>query len=636
MERQKKNDSGITLVALVVSIIVMLVLAGVSLNATVGENGIVTRAQEAALKQRVAEELENLNLELTKMNVDTISENGIVRIQDIADYLIEKNAIDSVVLTSAGQIAAGVDSVSGDRYFFGKKRDNTYKISRNSEGILIAELTEYSSGGDITGGYALVTQDSFTNDDSLSATEKGKFTITSDAEVVFMDTISGALSIYVQSGVHATVGIYANLELTNEDIDRSAIEIEKGGELDLFLDENVEVVVNSGFGHEGVTAQQLGAEGGPGGYAGIRVPMEDTNNNGVFDTKENPAADGTYDDYAILNIKGKGKLVAYGGKAGNGGGSLSGNKGGGGGGGAGAGIGGNGGKGGKGNYEFSWTNASSEIGESGSDGGNAESCGIINILGDTQVYAYGGGGGAGGRDTSNDSGAGAGGYPAAGIGGGGAGGGGADHQFGAGGYSGGNGWSDRGGNNSINGLGSQGGGYYTKGRFTDGINNTWQPQFGQGECWSSGNSYAFRDHSGNGGISGAGGIITYTKLENIHAYNGNLVTNNVYTNIEEYDITGAKTGETLTAIKNLKDEDFIPAIIFAQNGTLRESYHTNQHMTEAECTLYGVPFVSTWNGNGRNVKVFSNENTDTTSYGQGIGSGAGWRENNNGKLISIK
>ena len=36
------HQAGITLIALVISIIVMLILAGVSLNATIGDNGIIT------------------------------------------------------------------------------------------------------------------------------------------------------------------------------------------------------------------------------------------------------------------------------------------------------------------------------------------------------------------------------------------------------------------------------------------------------------------------------------------------------------------------------------------------------------------------------------------------------------------
>ena len=45
-----KKESGITLVALVVTIIVLLILAGVAISLAIGNNGIFTRAKDAADK----------------------------------------------------------------------------------------------------------------------------------------------------------------------------------------------------------------------------------------------------------------------------------------------------------------------------------------------------------------------------------------------------------------------------------------------------------------------------------------------------------------------------------------------------------------------------------------------------------
>ena len=56
-----KTNKGITLIALVISIIVMLILAGVSLNAVIGDNGIITQAQNATYMQSVAVLEEFLN-----------------------------------------------------------------------------------------------------------------------------------------------------------------------------------------------------------------------------------------------------------------------------------------------------------------------------------------------------------------------------------------------------------------------------------------------------------------------------------------------------------------------------------------------------------------------------------------------
>ena len=45
-----KNKKGITLVALVVTIVVLLILAGVSINLVLGNNGIIVKAREAQKK----------------------------------------------------------------------------------------------------------------------------------------------------------------------------------------------------------------------------------------------------------------------------------------------------------------------------------------------------------------------------------------------------------------------------------------------------------------------------------------------------------------------------------------------------------------------------------------------------------
>ena len=51
-----KNNKGITLVALVVTIVVLLILAGVSINLVLGNNGIIAKAKEAETKSAEASE----------------------------------------------------------------------------------------------------------------------------------------------------------------------------------------------------------------------------------------------------------------------------------------------------------------------------------------------------------------------------------------------------------------------------------------------------------------------------------------------------------------------------------------------------------------------------------------------------
>ena len=44
---QSEKDRGITLVALVITVVILIILATVAVNLTIGENGIITQAYEA-------------------------------------------------------------------------------------------------------------------------------------------------------------------------------------------------------------------------------------------------------------------------------------------------------------------------------------------------------------------------------------------------------------------------------------------------------------------------------------------------------------------------------------------------------------------------------------------------------------
>ena len=62
-----KNRKGITLVALVITIVVILILAGVSLNLIFGENGILRKSEYTANKY--SKQNENEQTELNDINL---------------------------------------------------------------------------------------------------------------------------------------------------------------------------------------------------------------------------------------------------------------------------------------------------------------------------------------------------------------------------------------------------------------------------------------------------------------------------------------------------------------------------------------------------------------------------------------
>jgi len=109
----KKTEKGITLVALVVTIVVLLILAGVSINTVLGDDGIIQKAKEKAETTRRAsaeEEMNRLVLEyqlakndetlesflqekVTEGRIDGVTDNGdgtitITKKVDGKDYTI--------------------------------------------------------------------------------------------------------------------------------------------------------------------------------------------------------------------------------------------------------------------------------------------------------------------------------------------------------------------------------------------------------------------------------------------------------------------------------------------------------------------------------------------------------------------
>ena len=64
MKKNMKETKGITLIALVITIIVLLILSGISLSLVLGENGILEKATGASIEYQIAKGREELSLDL--------------------------------------------------------------------------------------------------------------------------------------------------------------------------------------------------------------------------------------------------------------------------------------------------------------------------------------------------------------------------------------------------------------------------------------------------------------------------------------------------------------------------------------------------------------------------------------------
>ena len=76
--KTRETRKGITLIALVLTIIVLLILAGITINLTIGEDGIIKRAQEAGKNYTEAAEKEKTEIaefgDLTDKVIDKVTQ----------------------------------------------------------------------------------------------------------------------------------------------------------------------------------------------------------------------------------------------------------------------------------------------------------------------------------------------------------------------------------------------------------------------------------------------------------------------------------------------------------------------------------------------------------------------------------
>ena len=86
LKTKEKANSGITLIALVITIIVLLILAGVSIAMLTGQNGILTQAQNAKTTTEKAEVKERAQTDIVGVQTETesteISKTALKRILD--------------------------------------------------------------------------------------------------------------------------------------------------------------------------------------------------------------------------------------------------------------------------------------------------------------------------------------------------------------------------------------------------------------------------------------------------------------------------------------------------------------------------------------------------------------------------
>ena len=115
---QLKENKGITLIALVVTIIVLLILAGVTIALVLGQNGIFSKAEVAAEKTNEGQELDQVRLAVLEARTNS---------------LVDKTELENELRTSIEKVYPGSEVTNnGDgTYTIKLPNTNTYTVDGN-------------------------------------------------------------------------------------------------------------------------------------------------------------------------------------------------------------------------------------------------------------------------------------------------------------------------------------------------------------------------------------------------------------------------------------------------------------------------------------------------------------------------
>ena len=237
MQEQKNKQKGITLIALVVTIIVLIILAGVSINMLVGDNGIITQAQSAQRETEEAEAREKLEMALLDLQMEKYTNPNYNDEQFIKDYLASQGMVaqDDVVIVGGYQFIIDRENLRVTQSLGKGNESSTIEIGVSSQ--LASDYTKATLSIKIQGSDSI--SEIQINGAEVSVPEKteNKYTLTQDV------TTNGNYSVYVLDSNEEYKIAQIQIEGISEDMQISTKE-----ELESFRDR-----VNNGATYEGRT-----------------------------------------------------------------------------------------------------------------------------------------------------------------------------------------------------------------------------------------------------------------------------------------------------------------------------------------------------------------------------------------------
>ena len=137
--KELKKNKGITLIALVITIIVLLILAGITIATLTGENGILTKATEAGRQT----EIEGIREE-AEMAKQGVLSGDLTTGKDTTREDVINGIVDEMGGTATGNLITTEDG----KYEIMVKEDNTIEVVEKGQGYIDAEYKEAAPESD--------------------------------------------------------------------------------------------------------------------------------------------------------------------------------------------------------------------------------------------------------------------------------------------------------------------------------------------------------------------------------------------------------------------------------------------------------------------------------------------------------
>ena len=141
MKQKLKNERGITLVALVITIIVLLILAGVTLSMVMGESGIFGKANSAKEKNQLSNAEETIRLAVLENKVKNVSGEVALTNDQLKEEIAKKLTEQGYTVSGSTVTYYGDKTIDIENYL--EKESKTYTAYNVGDQVTVGEENFY-------------------------------------------------------------------------------------------------------------------------------------------------------------------------------------------------------------------------------------------------------------------------------------------------------------------------------------------------------------------------------------------------------------------------------------------------------------------------------------------------------------